>query len=109
MGVTTKTSSTPVLANPVSASSALSIARPRFPVRRELDMPEPISRLKPLVRLSVPSKCSPPRAGRPTDIEQDAANGGRLVHQQHVPNGQPARNDRLLEVRSCPAFKRVAL
>jgi hypothetical protein len=73
MGVTTKTSSTPVLANPVLASSALSIARPRFPVRRELNMPEPIPRLKPLVRLGVLPKCPPSRAGRPTDMRSQGS------------------------------------
>jgi len=42
-------------------------------------------------------------------IEQDAADRVRLVNQQRVPDGQSARNDRLLEVLRGPAFQRVAL
>ncbi len=42
-------------------------------------------------------------------IEQDAADRVRLVNQEHVPDGQSAGNDRLLEVLCGPAFQRVAL
>ena len=42
-------------------------------------------------------------------IEQDAADRVRLVNQEHVPDGQSAGNDRLLEVLRGPAFQRVAL
>lgn len=42
-------------------------------------------------------------------IEQDAADGVRLVNQQCVPDGQSACNDRLFEMFRYPAFKWVAL
>jgi hypothetical protein len=42
-------------------------------------------------------------------IEQDAADGVRIVSQQCVPDGQSACNDRLFEIFRCPAFKWVAL
>jgi hypothetical protein len=42
-------------------------------------------------------------------VAQNAADGARFVHQQHMPERQSACNDGPFEVRRCPAFQRVSI